>query len=74
MIGSVSFRSVVRAVGKAQMELRREINPVVYSENELRKRVSRGDHFITDVFRGAKLFVMGTADDLESVVGQQVAH
>jgi predicted nucleotidyltransferase len=74
VIGSVSFRSVIRAVGKAQMELRREINPVVYSEAELRRRVSRGDHFITDVMRGAKLFVIGTPDDLEAMVVQQVAY
>lgn len=73
VIGKVRFRDVVRSLAPAQLGLGREVNPIVYSAGELRGRVKRGDHFATELLSADKHFVVGTQDDLDAVVGKQVA-
>ncbi len=74
VVGNVSFRNVVRALAPTQQLLSREVNPVVYSETDLRNRVERGDHFACELLSTAKQFVVGAQHDLDAVVGQQVAR
>jgi predicted nucleotidyltransferase len=69
VIGGVSFREVVGALPQAADILHREINPVVYSVEELRRRWMEDDHFVRNLVSGPKRFVVGTSDDLEKLVG-----
>jgi DNA-binding transcriptional ArsR family regulator len=64
VVGQVSFSEVVTALAPAQRELGREINPTVYPQEELRKKVRVGHHFLSSVLREPKIFVMGTEHDL----------
>jgi hypothetical protein len=48
-------------------ELGREVNPYVLSPEEYRRRKKRGDHFLSRVLAAPKLFLVGTADELESM-------
>jgi hypothetical protein len=41
-----------------------------YSENEFRKKVVEGDHFLTTVLKGSVQFVKGEKRDLDAVVGK----
>jgi len=44
------------------------INPHVINENEFRRRRRSHDHFLTRVLESEKLFIKGSAHDLEAMV------
>lgn len=67
VVGDVSFADVVSALAPAQTALRREVNPTVYSPKEFSEKVASGNHFLTQVMAGPKLFVIGDRHDLERV-------
>ena len=64
IVGDTSLREVVRALRPAQDELRREINPSVYSSLEFRDRAAHDDHFISSVLREPKVVLIGDEHDL----------
>lgn len=68
-----SFADVVRAVHPAQLELGREINPVVYSAAEFRRRAQEGDAFARTLLAGPHLFLIGTEHDLGELAGHSAA-
>lgn len=65
VIGSSTFAEVVNALGTAQDELGREINPSTYPVDEFRRKVSTGHHFINTVMKAPKIFLIGDADELK---------
>jgi predicted nucleotidyltransferase len=67
VIGATSFRKIVSALADAQMRLGREINPVLFSADELRNRIDRDDAFVRELIRGPKQLIIGTEDDLRAV-------
>lgn len=69
VVGQVSFEAVVTALAPAQEALRREVNPVVFPALEFRKKAPK-DPFLKNVLAGAKIFIVGSEDDL----GKPVAH
>ena len=74
IIGDVSLRAVVRALNPQQSALGREVNPVIFSEEEFRRRVKTGEHFTRSLLDGERWFVVGGQDDLEAVAGKQMAE
>jgi predicted nucleotidyltransferase len=73
VIGAAGFGEVVDALAPAQDALGREVNPSVYGEAEVGRRLSDGEHFLTSVMREQKLFVIGGPDDLGRVAGAGLA-
>ncbi len=73
IITASSFADVVRAVHPAQAELGREINPVVYSALEFKRRVQTQDSFIADLLAKPKIFLIGTQNDLSQLAGHTTA-
>lgn len=67
VIGRASFGQVVDALQAAQQELSREVNPTVMDTTEFRERAKKGEHFISTVLKGEKLFVVGSPDELEKL-------
>jgi DNA-binding transcriptional ArsR family regulator len=61
VIGPVTLRELLPSLGPAQDRLGREINPTIYDAKELRERLDRGDHFVSSVFAGPRLMVVGVA-------------
>ncbi len=59
VIGNLEFTDAVLALAAAQATLRREINPTVLSRAEFECKLQDVDGFIAQVWRGAKLWVMG---------------
>lgn len=47
-----------------QQTLGRDINPVVYSMEEVRSKLEDGHHFLTTVVADEKIFVIGTQNEL----------
>ncbi len=73
VLGDVGFADLVRAVNPLQESLRREINPVLYSPAEFRKRMESSDAFARELLDQPKLFVKGDKDDIAELVGDQAA-
>ena len=69
VIGDIGFADVVRATHPAQAELGRDINPVVYSANEFKRRVDEQDPFVLDLLANPKIFLTGTTHDLSQLAG-----
>jgi uncharacterized protein len=67
VVGNVEFGQVVSALAPAQETLGREINPVVYSQDEFRLKSMQGLNFFRQVMESSKLFVVGDASDLKKL-------
>lgn len=64
LIGSLSFSDAVQALHATQTVLQREINPVVYSQEEFNRRVKNSDSFVKEVLAKPKLFIIGKENEL----------
>ena len=73
VVGDVKFSDVVLALSRAQVRLRREINPSVYSKAELRAKLKEKGGFLDRVVAGTKLFLIGNDDDLGQLVKNRKA-
>lgn len=69
ILGDATFRDITLAAGAAQQRLGREINPFVCAPDEFRRRLHADEPFVRGVYSNPKLFIVGTQDDLEAVVG-----
>lgn len=69
VVGHVGLHDLALPLRKAAEKLGREVNPTVYSEREFKARIQAGNRFLRGVLDGRKLFVIGTADDVEEVTG-----
>ena len=64
VVGSAGLEEIVRVLYPAQEQLRREINPHVYSVAEFRRKMRAKNPFLSRVLAGPKVFIVGSADDL----------
>ena len=69
VISDLDFANVVRALHPAQTELGRDINPVVYSPQEIQRRAQEEDPFVLNLLAGPKIFLTGTDHDLSQLAG-----
>lgn len=70
VVGDISFGEVVDLLLPAEKVLGRELNPVVYSTAEFKKRVSENHHFISNILSGGKIFIVGDENELQALVGK----
>jgi predicted nucleotidyltransferase len=71
LVGSLGFADAVQALHPVQATLQREINPVVYSLEEFRRRAASDDSFVREVLAKPKLFVMGNENELGKLTQDQ---
>lgn len=64
LIGDLGFGDAVRVLHGVQETIRREINPVVMSGAEFRRKFAAGDDFLRDILAKEKLFLKGDDDVL----------
>jgi predicted nucleotidyltransferase len=69
VVGEAGFSKVAQALSEAQDKLGREINPSVYGETELREKLRSGNHFVSSVMDGPKIFLIGGEDELARLAG-----
>jgi DNA-binding transcriptional ArsR family regulator len=62
IVGAVGFGRAVQALIPVQEQLRREVNPTVFSPSEFKLKLKDTDGFVAQVWRGPKLWLIG--DDL----------
>jgi len=73
LIGSLTPRDAAAVLGPVGRELGREFNSVVYSPDEFRRKVQAGHHFLTEVLRGPKMYLIGSQDELASFAGSRAS-
>ena len=67
LVGNLSFGDSIRCLHSTQTTLQREINPVVYSIDEFKRRIENNDSFIKEVLAKPKLFIIGTENELRQL-------
>lgn len=70
IIGDVGLADLVMPIRAASEQLGREINPSMYRPDEFAKKAASGHHFISKVLEREKLFVVGSQDELDAVIGR----
>lgn len=73
VIGDNAFGDTIKALYPAQEQLRREINPVIYTASEFSRRVNAKDFFVANILANPILFVIGTENDLGKLAGNPAA-
>jgi predicted nucleotidyltransferase len=73
LVGEIGFAEAVKALHATQEKIGREINPVVMSPDEFRRKILGGDGFLRDVLAKDKLFLMGDENELGKLAGDQAA-
>ena len=70
VVGNVGLAQLSPVLRKIEKRLGREVNVTNYSENEFRKKVAEGDHFLKTVLKGSLQFVKGEPGDLDAIAGK----
>ena len=68
-IGKATLDQVMSRLSTVEKAIGRPINPSVYSVAELKSKLASGNHFLTTVLKGQKVFLLGDEDELSKVGG-----
>jgi predicted nucleotidyltransferase len=59
IVGSATRRAVAAALAGASRSLGRELNPVIIAPADFSRRRREGDHFVTSVLAGPRIWLVG---------------
>lgn len=59
IVGSVGFGEAVQALSVAQDQLRREVNPTVFTQAQFARKLKDAEGFVAQVWHKPKLWIMG---------------
>jgi predicted nucleotidyltransferase len=74
LVGRTTLTELLPRLRRLQRQLGREINPTIYTPEELKSRYSHGKHFVRRVMERPKIMLLGTEDDLTKLVGEPMGH
>jgi uncharacterized protein len=63
VIGAVSLDDVLDAVGPVEKQLRRPVNPTIYSLPDFKEKLHSGNHFLQSLQESKKVFLSGGEDE-----------
>lgn len=66
VVGEVRLSELALPLRRAARVIGREINPTIYADNDFVDKVRTRNNFVRGVMNKPKLFVIGTANDLEA--------
>jgi predicted nucleotidyltransferase len=69
VIGDVTLKELTPGLRKAEQELGRQVNVVIYSMEKWREQCQRKDPFVMNVLNHKTVFVAGDRDELRAVAG-----
>ena len=67
VIGSIGLRKLSHLLFGLSDRLGREINPHIITVTDFKKKLSRKDHFLSQVLETKKLFIIGSEHELEEL-------
>ncbi len=73
VVGKATLDEVLSRLSTIEKSIGRPINPTVYSVAEFKSKLASGNHFLTAVLKGQKVFLLGDEDELRKVGGVRLA-
>jgi predicted nucleotidyltransferase len=73
VVGKAPLDEVLTRLSAIEKSIGRPINPTVYSVAEFKSKLASGNHFLTGVLKGQKVFLLGDEDELRKVGGIRLA-
>jgi predicted nucleotidyltransferase len=73
VVGKATLNQVLSRLSTAEKGIGRSINPTVYSVAEFKSKLAAGNHFLTSVLKGQKIFLLGDEDELRKMGGIRLA-
>ena len=73
VVGKATLDEILSRLSTVEKSIGRPINPTVYSVEEFKSKLASGNHFLTAVLRGQKIFLLGDEDELRKVGGVRLA-
>jgi predicted nucleotidyltransferase len=73
VLTKLPFARIVGALAPLRDRLGREINPVVMTKTDFRKKHAEKDRFVARVIKELKIFLIGTADDFGKLAEDRAA-
>ena len=70
----ISMHDVVSSLAEAQRDLGREVNPSVYHTGEFCRKLAQGQHFLSSVVSGPKIFLIGDENELARLAQIRMAQ
>ncbi len=67
VIGAVSLDEVLDAVAPLEKQLRRPVNPTIYTLKDLEVRFHEGNHFLQSLKKSKKVFLIGNEDEFRKL-------
>jgi len=67
IVGAITLREVSTLLSGVSSLMGREVNPHMLTPREFVRRRKAGDHFLTSVLRGKRVFVIGNESDFEAM-------
>ena len=68
IIGDVDEEELIKIIKKLEEELSREINYILWTRKEFRKRIKEKHHLLMDVIEKPFIMIIGDADEFRSAV------
>ena len=69
LVGSLSSRDAATCLARTGVKLGREVNYVVYAPKEFQRKARERHHFITEILKAPKIYLMGGDDELKEIIG-----
>lgn len=73
VVGKATLDEILSLLSTVEKNIGRPINPTVYSVVEFKSKLASGNHFLTAVLKGQKVFLLGDEDELRKVGGVRLA-
>jgi len=70
VVGSMTGRALAGLLAPLRESLGREINPVLMTEAEFRRKALEGNHFLRATLEGPKTYLIGGNDELSELAGR----
>jgi len=73
VVGKATLDEVLSRLSTVEKSIGRSINPTVYTSAEFKSKFTAGNHFLSSVLKGQKVFLLGDEDELREVGGVRLA-
>ena len=67
VVGDATLDEVLSCLSAVEKAIGRPVNPTVFSVAEFKSKLATGNHFVTAVLKGRKVFLLGDEDELRKV-------
>lgn len=67
VIGNLELEKLTECLVGVPEQLEREVNPIILSANKLEEKLFNNDPFITEIMNAPKMFIKGSAPQLQSI-------